>query len=82
MPFASMSGGLDRDNLSGIADDVITELSRDRALFVAAHHSDFTCRDRSVDLKQVGRDLGVHYVVQGSTRRDHDLDAISGGVLA
>ncbi len=68
MPFASMSGGLDRDNLSGIADDVITELSRDRALFV--------------DLKQVGRDLGVHYVVQGSTRRDHDLDAISGGVLA
>jgi len=67
MPFASMSGELD---LSGIADDIITELSRDRTLLVVAHHFDFMCRDRSVDLKQVGRDLGVHYVVQGTIRRE------------
>ena len=53
----------------GVADDIITELSRGRSLFVIARNSSFTYRGRSIDIKQVGRELGVRYVVEGSVRR-------------
>ena len=53
----------------GVAEDIITELSRSRWLFVTARNSSFTYRGRSVDVKQVGRELGVRYVVEGSVRR-------------
>jgi len=53
----------------GMVDDIITGLSRLKWLFVIARNSSFVYRDRVADVKQVGRDLGVHYVLQGSVRR-------------
>jgi adenylate cyclase len=70
MPFASRSRDLNWDAWCGIADDIITELSRDRTLLIIAHHSSLKCPDGSVDPKQVGRALGVRYVLQGSVRRE------------
>jgi len=56
----------------GMVDDIITGLSRIRWLFVIARNSSFVWRDRVADVKQVGRDLGVRYVLQGSVRRADD----------
>jgi adenylate cyclase len=53
----------------GIAEDIITQLSRSRSLFVIARNSTFTYKGRAVDVRQVGRELGVHYVLEGSVRR-------------
>ena len=69
--FANLSGDPAQAYFSdGVADDIITDLSRDRALFVIARNSSFTYRGRSIDIKQVGRELGVRYVVEGSVRRE------------
>ena len=56
----------------GIAEDLITALSRFQELFVIARNSTFVFKGRAVDVKDVGRRLGVHYVVEGSTRRTGD----------
>ena len=65
-----MSGDPEQEYFSdGIADDIITELSRSRSLFVIARNSSFTYRGRSVDVKQVASELGVRYVLEGSVRR-------------
>jgi adenylate cyclase len=70
LPFDNLSGDPEQEYFSdGVADDIITELSRDRALFVIARNSSFTYRGRAVDIKQVARELGVRYVVEGSVRR-------------
>ena len=70
LPFANLSVDSEQEYFSdGVADDIITELSRDHALFVIARNSSFTFRGRYVDVKQVGRELGVRYVVEGSVRR-------------
>jgi adenylate cyclase len=70
LAFTNMSGDLDQEYFSdGIADDIIRELSRSRSLFVIARNSSFTYRGRAVDVKQVARELGVRYVVEGSVRR-------------
>jgi adenylate cyclase len=71
LPFANLSGDAEQEYFSdGVADDILTELSRDRALFVIARNSSFTYRGHSVDVKQVGRELGVRYIVEGSVRRE------------
>ncbi|HTW72415.1 MAG TPA: tetratricopeptide repeat protein [Acetobacteraceae bacterium] len=71
LPLANLSDDPEQEYFSdGITDDIITELSRDRALFVIARSSSFTYRGRSIDIKQVGRELGVRYVVEGSVRRE------------
>jgi adenylate cyclase len=73
LPFTNLSDDPAQEYFSdGVADDIITELSRDRALFVIARNSSFTYRGRSIDIKQVGRELGVRYVVEGSVRREAD----------
>ena len=70
LPFANVSTDPEQEYFSdGIADDIITELSRSHSLFVIARNSSFTYRGRSVDVKQVARELGVRYVVAGSVRR-------------
>jgi adenylate cyclase len=70
LAFTNMSGDPQQEYFSdGIADDIITELSRSRSLFVIARNSSFTYRGRSVDIKQVSRELGVRYVLEGSVRR-------------
>ena len=53
----------------GMVEDIITALSRFRSLFVIARNSSFTYRGRAVDVRQVGRELGVRYVLEGSVRR-------------
>ncbi|MBM3524801.1 MAG: adenylate/guanylate cyclase domain-containing protein, partial [Alphaproteobacteria bacterium] len=70
LPFANMSGDPEQEYFTdGISEDIITELSRFRSLFVIARNSSFTYKGKPVDVKQVGRELGVRYVLEGSIRR-------------
>jgi adenylate cyclase len=70
LPFANASHNPDEEYFSdGIADDIITELSRSRALFVIARNSSFAYRGRSLDVRQIARELGVGYLLEGSVRR-------------
>ena len=70
LAFTNMSGDPEQEYFSdGIADDIITELSRSRSLFVIARNFSFAYRERSVDVRQIARELGVRYVLEGSVRR-------------
>src|SRR4029450_8739230 len=70
LPFANMSNDPEQEFFAdGIAEDVITALSRYPSLFVIARNSSFTYKGRAVDVKQIGRDLGVRYVLEGSLRK-------------
>jgi len=70
LPFTNMSGDPVQEVFSdGIAEDIITALSRYPSLFVIARNSCFTYKGRSVDVKKVGRELGVRYVLEGSLRK-------------
>jgi TolB-like protein len=71
LPFINLSGDPEQEYFSdGITEDIITELSRFRSLFVIARNSSFTYRDRTANVRDIGRDLGVRYVVEGSVRRE------------
>jgi adenylate cyclase len=71
LAFANMSGDPEQEYFSdGIAEDIITELSRNRLLFVIARNSSFTYKGHAVDTRQIARELGVRYLVEGSVRRD------------
>jgi adenylate cyclase len=71
LPFANLSRQPEQEYFSdGFADDIITNLSFSSSLFVVARNSSFAYRDRPVDVKDVGRQLGVRYVVEGSVRRE------------
>jgi adenylate cyclase len=73
LPFTNMSGDADQEFFAdGIAEDVITALSRYPSLFVIARNSSFTYKGRAVDVKLVGRELGVRYVLEGSLRKSGD----------
>jgi adenylate cyclase len=73
LPFANMSGDATQDYfVDGVVDDIISALSRVRAFFVIARTSSFTYKGRTVDIKQVGRELGVRYVLEGSFRKAGD----------
>ena len=73
LPFANMSGDPEQEFFAdGIAEDVITALSRYLSLFVIARNSCCTYKGRAVDVKQVGRELGVRYVLEGSLRKAGD----------
>jgi TolB-like protein/Flp pilus assembly protein TadD len=88
LPFANMSDGPDQAYFAdGISEDLITALSRIHWLFVIARNSSFVYRNRAVDVKQVSRELGVRYVLEGSVRRAGKririsaqlIDAMTGG---
>ncbi len=82
LPFTNMSGDPEQEYFSdGIAEDIITALSRNRSLFVIARNSSFTYRGRPVDVKQVARELGVRYVVEGSVRRAGERVRISAQLI-
>jgi TolB-like protein/Tfp pilus assembly protein PilF len=73
LPFQNMSGDREQDYFSdGIAEDIITALSKLRGFFVIARNSTFAYKGKNVDLRQVARDLGVRYVLEGSVRRASD----------
>jgi TolB-like protein/Flp pilus assembly protein TadD len=70
LPFQNMSGDPEQEYLAdGIVEDIITALSRFSGLFVIARNSTFTYKGKAVDVRQVGLDLGVRYVLEGSSRR-------------
>lgn len=70
LPFANIGGDAEQEYFAdGMTEEIITALSRIRSFFVIARNSSFTYKGRSVDAKQVGRELGVRYVVEGSVRR-------------
>ncbi len=90
LPFANMSGDPEQEYFAdGMVEEIITALSRIRWLFVIARNSSFTYKGQAVDLKQVGRELGVRYVLEGSVRKADGrvritaqlLDAVSGAHL-
>jgi len=70
LPFDNMSDDPEQEYFAdGMAEDIITALSKYRSFFVSARNSTFTYKSSAVDVKQVGRDLGVRYVLEGSVRR-------------
>jgi TolB-like protein/Tfp pilus assembly protein PilF len=90
LPFQNMSGDPEQDYFAdGVVEEIITALSRFRQLFVIARNSSFTYKGRAIDVKQVGRELRVRYVLEGSVRRAASrvriiaqlIDAQSGGHL-
>jgi len=70
LPFQNMSGDPDQDYFAdGMVDEITTALSRFKSLFVIARHSSFTYKGKALDIKQVGSELGVRYVLEGSVRK-------------
>jgi adenylate cyclase len=70
LPFQNMSGDPDQERFAdGMVEDIISGLSRIEWLFVIARNSSFVYRGRPVDVRQVGRELGVHYLLEGSVRK-------------
>ena len=68
--FTNMSDDPEQQYFSdGVTEDIITELSRLQSLFVIARNSSFQYRDKAVDVRRIGKELGVHYVVEGSVRK-------------
>jgi TolB-like protein/class 3 adenylate cyclase len=82
LPFTNMSGDPEQEYFAdGMVEEVITALSRLRWLFVIARNSSFTYKGRAVDVKQVGRELGVRYVLEGSVRRAGNKVRITGQLI-
>ena len=82
LPFQNLSGDPDQEYFAdGIVEEIITALSRIRWLFVIARNSSFTYKGRAVDLKQVGRELGVRYVLEGSVRKGGNRVRITGQLI-
>jgi TolB-like protein len=70
LPFQNMSGDPEQEYfVDGLVEDIITALSRFKSLFVIARNSSFAYKGKSPDIRQVGRDLGVRYVLEGSVRK-------------
>ena len=82
LPFQNMSGDPDQDYFAdGIVEDIITALSRNHLLFVIARNSSFTYKGRAVDVRQVGRELGVRYLLEGSVRKSKNRLRITGQLV-
>ncbi len=82
LPFQNMSGDPDQEYFAdGVTEDIITELSRFSQLFVIARNSSFQYKNKSIDLRQVGRELGVRYVLEGSVRRSGDRVRITAQLI-
>ncbi|MCK1385145.1 winged helix-turn-helix domain-containing protein [Bradyrhizobium sp. 21] len=82
LPFANLSGDTEQDYFAdGMVDDIITGLARINWLFVIARNSTFTYKGRAVDVKKVGRELGVRYVLEGSVRKIGTTVRITGQLI-
>ena len=90
LPFSNLSGDPEQEYFAdGMVEDIIAGLSRIKWLFVVARNSSFTYKGMAVDVKRVGRELGVRYLLQGSLRKDgsrvrisaHMVEAETGGHL-
>ena len=82
LPFSNISGDPEQEYFAdGIVEDIITALSRFESLFVIARNSSFTYKGKAVDIKQVGRELGVRYVLEGSVRKAGGRVRITGQLI-
>jgi adenylate cyclase len=82
LPFQNMSGDPEQEYFAdGMVDEIITALSRVRWFFVVSRNSSFTYKGRAVDVKQVGRELGVRYVLEGSIRKAAGRVRITGQLI-
>jgi TolB-like protein/class 3 adenylate cyclase/tetratricopeptide (TPR) repeat protein len=82
LPFDNLSGDREQEYFAdGIVEEIITALSRFRGLFVIARNSSFAYKGRAVDVKQVGRELGVRYVLEGSVRKAGNRIRITGQLI-
>ena len=82
LPFQNMSGDPEQEYFAdGMVEEIITALSRIRWLFVIARNSTFTYKGQALDVKQVGRELGVRYVLEGSVRKGGNRVRITGQLI-
>jgi TolB-like protein/tetratricopeptide (TPR) repeat protein len=82
LPFQNMSGDPEQEYFAdGVVEDITTALSRIRWLFVISRNSSFTYKGKTIDIKQVGRDLGVRYVLEGSVRKIGSRVRITGQLI-
>src|SRR5258708_7333964 len=82
LPFQNMSGDPEQEYfVDGIVEDIITGLSRIKWLYVVARNSTFVYKGRAVDMKQVGRELGARYVLEGSLRKAGNRVRITGPLI-
>ncbi|OAF16319.1 adenylate/guanylate cyclase domain-containing protein [Bradyrhizobium neotropicale] len=82
LPFQNMSGDPQQEYFAdGVVEDITTALSRFKSLFVIARNSSFSYKGKSPDIRQVGRDLGVRYVLEGSVRRAGSRLRITGQLI-
>jgi TolB-like protein/class 3 adenylate cyclase len=82
LPFVNMSGDVEQDYFAdGMTEDITMALSRFRFLFVISRNSSFTYKGRAVDVKQIGRELGVRYVLAGSVRRSGPKIRVTGQLI-
>ena len=82
LPFLNMGGDPEQDYFAdGMVEELTTALSRFRHLFVIARNSSFTYKGRSIDVKQIGRELGVRYLLEGSVRRSRNRVRIVGTLI-
>ena len=83
LPFQNMSGDPEQEYFAdGMVEEIVTALSRIRWLFVIARNSSFTYKGQAVDVKQIGRELGVRYVLEGSVRKARNRVRIAGEQFA
>ena len=82
LPFQNMSGDPEQEYFAdGMVEDIITGLSRSKSLFVVARNSSFTYKGKAVDIKRVGRELGVRYVLEGGVRKSGNRVRITGQLV-
>ena len=82
LPFQNISGDAEQDYFAdGMAEDITTALSRFRFLFVISRNSSFTYKGRAVDVRQIGRELGVRYVLEGSVRKSGHRIRVTGQLI-
>ncbi len=82
LPFTNLSGVVAEDYfVDGLVEDIITQLSHFRELFVIARNTSFQYKGKAVDVRQIGRDLGVRYVLEGSARRTEDQIRINAQLI-
>jgi adenylate cyclase len=82
LPFTNMSGDPEQEYFAdGVTENIITELSRFRSLFVIARNSSFTYKNKAVDVRTVSRELGVRYVLEGSVRKSGNRVRITGQLI-
>ena len=82
LPFQNMSGDLEQEYfVDGLVEDITTALSRFKSVFVIARNSSFTYKGKAIEIRQVGRELGVRYVLEGSVRKAANRVRITGQLI-